>query len=68
MFFFCLKFQRIFTEPWTPYWSHIEEGWERRNENNLLFLFYEEMNKVGKFYFVFFQKDFTGQVSRACRK
>lgn len=25
----------------TPYWSHIKEGWERRHEANVLFLFYE---------------------------
>ncbi|KAJ9598676.1 hypothetical protein L9F63_010625, partial [Diploptera punctata] len=31
--------------PWTPYWSHINEGWERRHHPNMLFLFYEEMNK-----------------------
>lgn len=32
--------------PWTPYWSHIDEGWEHRFEPNVLFMFYEEMNKV----------------------
>ncbi|XP_069702005.1 sulfotransferase 1C4 [Periplaneta americana] len=31
--------------PWTPYWSHVIEGWERRHNPNMLFLFYEEMNK-----------------------
>ncbi|CAG9856751.1 unnamed protein product [Phyllotreta striolata] len=30
---------------WAPYWEHIKEGWNRRNENNVLFLFYEDMNK-----------------------
>ncbi|XP_065345156.1 sulfotransferase 1C4 [Cloeon dipterum] len=30
--------------PWTPYWSHIEEGWSRRHHPNLLFQFYEDMN------------------------
>ncbi|KAJ8913237.1 hypothetical protein NQ315_016180 [Exocentrus adspersus] len=33
-------------QPWTPYWEHIKEGWSRRNEANLLFLFYEDINKV----------------------
>jgi hypothetical protein len=32
-------------QPWTPYWSHIQEGWERRHEPNLLFMFYEDMTK-----------------------
>ncbi|KAJ8939807.1 hypothetical protein NQ318_012807 [Aromia moschata] len=32
-------------QPWTPYWEHIKEGWERRNEGNMLFLFYENINK-----------------------
>ncbi|XP_049855499.1 sulfotransferase 1C4 isoform X1 [Schistocerca gregaria] len=31
--------------PWTPYWTHVTEGWKRREHPNLLFLFYEEMNK-----------------------
>lgn len=30
---------------WNPYWTHIREGWERRHEQNLLFLFYEDMVK-----------------------
>ncbi|XP_063916844.1 sulfotransferase 1E1-like [Zophobas morio] len=30
-------------QPWTPYWSHIHEGWTRRHEDNLLFMFYEDM-------------------------
>lgn len=40
-----------------PYWEHIEEGWKHRHEPNVLFMFYEDMNrdlpgairKVGKF-------------------
>ncbi|KAF2887786.1 hypothetical protein ILUMI_18387, partial [Ignelater luminosus] len=32
-------------QSWTPYWSHIQEGWERRNSENVLFMFYEQMNK-----------------------
>lgn len=30
---------------WSPYWEHIKEGWQRRFESNVLFMFYEEMNK-----------------------
>lgn len=32
-------------QPWTPYWEHIKEGWNRRHEENVLFLFYENLNK-----------------------
>ncbi|XP_063222124.1 sulfotransferase 1C4-like [Bacillus rossius redtenbacheri] len=32
-------------QPWTPYWTHIQEGWERRHLPNMLFLFYEDMIK-----------------------
>lgn len=28
-----------------PYWTHLEEGWSRRNEPNVLFMFYEDMCK-----------------------
>jgi len=31
--------------PWAPYWSHVIEGWNLRHHPNVLFLFYEEMNK-----------------------
>ncbi|XP_037035025.1 luciferin sulfotransferase-like [Bradysia coprophila] len=31
--------------PWMPYWSHLKEGWEHRNHPNVLFMFYEDMNK-----------------------
>uniref|UniRef100_A0A1L8E4R0 Putative sulfotransferase n=1 Tax=Nyssomyia neivai TaxID=330878 RepID=A0A1L8E4R0_9DIPT len=31
--------------PWMPYWSHIREGWEHRNNPNVLFMFYEDMNR-----------------------
>jgi hypothetical protein len=30
---------------WSPYWAHIKEGWAHRHDDNVLFLFYEEMNK-----------------------
>lgn len=32
-------------QPWTPYWEHLKEGWKMRNEDNVMFLFYEDMNK-----------------------
>ncbi|KAK9504690.1 hypothetical protein O3M35_010962 [Rhynocoris fuscipes] len=28
---------------YSPYWEHIKEGWERRHEKNVLFLFYEDL-------------------------
>lgn len=28
-----------------PYWKHIKEGWARRHEPNVLFMFYEDMSK-----------------------
>ncbi|KAG8233858.1 hypothetical protein J437_LFUL006881 [Ladona fulva] len=30
---------------WAPFWSHVEEAWEKRSHPNLFFLFYEEMKK-----------------------
>ncbi|XP_030751841.1 estrogen sulfotransferase-like [Sitophilus oryzae] len=32
-------------QPWTPYWSHLKEGWGHRHDPNVLFIFYEDMNK-----------------------
>uniref|UniRef100_U5EL28 Putative sulfotransferase n=1 Tax=Corethrella appendiculata TaxID=1370023 RepID=U5EL28_9DIPT len=29
---------------WSPYWTHIKEGWNNRNAENILFMFYEDMN------------------------
>jgi hypothetical protein len=47
------KYSKMFThlnvlssDAWAPYWSHVIEGWEHRHHPNVLFLFYEEMNKV----------------------
>lgn len=31
---------------WAPYWAHLEEGWKNRHSENLLFVFYEQLNKV----------------------
>jgi len=28
---------------WTPYFTHIKEGWNHRNDKNVLFLFYEDL-------------------------
>ncbi|XP_071445873.1 sulfotransferase 1E1-like [Hetaerina americana] len=30
---------------WSPFWSHVEEGWNLKNHPNMLFLFYEDMKK-----------------------
>ncbi|CAH1999714.1 unnamed protein product [Acanthoscelides obtectus] len=30
---------------YTPYWSHLLSFWQRRNQKNILFLKYEDMNK-----------------------
>lgn len=35
----------IILDPWMPYWTHIKEGWSHRNHPNVLFMFYEDMNK-----------------------
>lgn len=29
---------------WSPYWTHIKEGWAHRHNSNVLFLFYEDMS------------------------
>lgn len=31
--------------PWGPYWSHILEAWDHRNDDNVLVLFYEDIVK-----------------------
>ncbi|XP_066904899.1 luciferin sulfotransferase [Halyomorpha halys] len=30
---------------WSPYWEHLKEGWEQRNNPNVLFIFYEDLRK-----------------------
>uniref|UniRef100_A0A8D8Q3C8 Sulfotransferase 1C4 n=1 Tax=Cacopsylla melanoneura TaxID=428564 RepID=A0A8D8Q3C8_9HEMI len=30
---------------WGPYWTHIKEGWNQRQNPNVLFLFYEDLSK-----------------------
>ncbi|XP_065082831.1 sulfotransferase 1C4 [Ochlerotatus camptorhynchus] len=31
--------------PWSPYWTHLKQGWQARCLPNVLFMFYENMNK-----------------------
>ncbi|CAD0196949.1 unnamed protein product [Chrysodeixis includens] len=56
---------------WTPYFEHLKEAWDKRDNPNMLFFFYEELSKdlpkavrrVAKF----FDKQFTDeQVDRLC--
>lgn len=37
-----------FSATYAPYTEHVKEGWEHRHDANVLFLFYEQMIKVGK--------------------
>lgn len=38
---------------WSPYWEHVKEGWEHRDEPNVLFLFYENFIKVQNIYSIY---------------
>lgn len=29
----------------SPYWEHVKQAWEKRNDKNFLFLFYEDLRK-----------------------
>ncbi|XP_058820907.1 luciferin sulfotransferase [Topomyia yanbarensis] len=29
--------------PWSPYWTHLKQGWKARHFPNVLFMFYEDM-------------------------
>nr|CAD7402381.1 unnamed protein product [Timema cristinae] len=40
-----MRFLILSPVPWAPYWAHINEGWKRRHQPNVLFLFYEDINK-----------------------
>uniref|UniRef100_A0A0A9WLX9 Sulfotransferase family cytosolic 1B member 1 n=1 Tax=Lygus hesperus TaxID=30085 RepID=A0A0A9WLX9_LYGHE len=31
--------------PWGPFWSHVQEGWDKKHQDNYLFLFYEDIIK-----------------------
>uniref|UniRef100_A0A182QUI7 Sulfotransferase domain-containing protein n=1 Tax=Anopheles farauti TaxID=69004 RepID=A0A182QUI7_9DIPT len=35
-------FERDLTA-WSPYWTHIKEGWAERDRENVLFMYYEDM-------------------------
>lgn len=41
LFFYILVF-------WGPYFEHVLEAWEKRSHPNMLFLFYEDMIRVGR--------------------
>ncbi|XP_022907950.2 sulfotransferase 1C4-like [Onthophagus taurus] len=30
-------------QPWTPYWEHLKEGYDNKDEESLLFMFYEDL-------------------------
>lgn len=32
---------------WSPFFEHVLEAWEKRSHPNMLFLFYEDMIRVG---------------------
>lgn len=46
---------------YSPFWDHVLEGWERRNEENVFFVSYErmiiDMESVLKDLCIFFDKD-----------
>lgn len=47
MIILCFKFSNNFcTATWGPYSEHVKEGYGLRHDKNVLFLFYEEINKV----------------------
>lgn len=50
-FFSWIDINISVADPWTPYWSHVNEGWNLKSHKNVLFLFYEEMNKVNIYSF-----------------
>lgn len=39
------KFNLIFTVHWSPFFDHIKDGWSHRNDENVLFLHYEDLLK-----------------------
>lgn len=38
---------------YAPYWTNVIEAWEKRNDPNFLFLFYEDLKMVS--YLIHFQ-------------
>lgn len=41
---------------YSPYFEHLKEAWEKRNDKNFLFLFYEDTVKVKLKILVYFSK------------
>lgn len=61
-------FCRLFTEDiilYGPWWKHVAEGWKKRNENNVLFVIYEDLqkdpHKVVKEIAIFLNKPVTDE-------
>lgn len=38
---------------YAPYWTNVIEAWEKRNDPNFLFIFYEDLKMVS--YLIYFQ-------------
>ncbi|XP_047512985.1 sulfotransferase 1C4-like [Pieris napi] len=58
-------------QPWTPYFDHVKEAWEKRDHPNMLFLFYEDMRKdlpsVVRRVSDFFGKEYNEEeIARLC--
>jgi Sulfotransferase domain len=58
------KFILIATVPWSPYWEHIKEAWEKRDGENLLFLFYEDL--VNVIFIIFLDVLINNYIFRTC--
>ena len=43
---FCLFLFMFFLVYYSPFFGHILEGWAKRDNPNVLFLFYEDMKRV----------------------
>ncbi|KAG5324373.1 ST4A1 Sulfotransferase, partial [Acromyrmex heyeri] len=43
---FCNNFMNDHTV-WSPYWEHVKQAWAMRHRANMMFLFYENLVKVG---------------------